>query len=158
MQQQCNEIDSVCFPRVYILVLLPAVDMERENQNHGGLYVDYTWRPVCSALNSSSRSHGNDSSNRTQNTSVYTYVYIYIYWTNFVPVESSRKQTMANQQRLSRSPYRVLSLTIHMRAFSSILILSLIFYSLKHTAQQQQQSIWHSFFCALASSASGAQR
>lgn len=39
MQQQCNEIDSVCFPRVYILVLLPAVDMERENQNHGGLYV-----------------------------------------------------------------------------------------------------------------------
>lgn len=109
MQQQSNEIDSVCFPRVYILVLLPAVDMERENQNHGGLYVDYTWRPVCSALNSSSRSHGNDSSNRTQNTSVYTYVYIYIYWTNFVPVESSRKQTMANQQRLSRSPYRPLS-------------------------------------------------
>jgi hypothetical protein len=43
-----------------------------------------------------------------------------------------------------------------MRAFFSILV-SLIFYSLKHTAQQQQ-SIWHSFFFALAGSASGAQR
>lgn len=79
MQQQSNEIDSVCFPRVYILVLLPAVDMERENQNHGGLYVDYI-RGARSAPHRTAAAEAMVTIHRTElKIQVYTRTYIYIY-------------------------------------------------------------------------------